>query len=77
MHDCLRTAVPAPAERGLQVKADPMNSVSRHTGWRRLLYGHNETVRVELAAEASLAQGKVQTPIIAARRPLQIERPIR
>jgi len=29
MHDCLRTAVASPAERGLQVKADLMNLVSR------------------------------------------------
>jgi hypothetical protein len=29
MHDCLRTAVASPAERGLQAKADAMNSVSR------------------------------------------------
>jgi hypothetical protein len=34
-----RTAVASAAEPGLQVKADPMNSVSRHTGWRRLLHG--------------------------------------
>jgi hypothetical protein len=29
MHDCLTAAVASPVERGLQVKADPMSSVSR------------------------------------------------
>jgi hypothetical protein len=72
----MRTAVASAAEPGLQVKADPMNSVSRHTGWRRLLHGLGETVRVELTGEAGSA-GKDTNPITAARRPLQIERPIR
>src|SRR6202035_4972511 len=57
----MRTAVASAAEPGLQVKADPMNSVSRHTGWRRLLHGLSETVRVELTGEAYLA-GKDTNP---------------
>ena len=52
------TAVASAAE---QVKADPMNSVSRHTGWRRLHHGLSETVRVELTGEAGLA-GKDTNP---------------
>jgi SnoaL-like domain len=57
----MRTAVASAAEPGLQVKADPMNSISRHTGWRRLLHGLSETVRVELTGEAGLA-GKDTNP---------------
>jgi hypothetical protein len=52
------TAVASAAE---QVKADPRNSVSRHTGWRRLLHCLSETVRVELTGEAGLA-GKDTSP---------------
>jgi hypothetical protein len=48
-------SVASAAEPGLQVKADPMDSVSRHTGWRRLRHGVSETVRVELTGEARLA----------------------
>jgi hypothetical protein len=52
------TAVASAAE---QVKADPRNSVSRHTGWRRLLHCLSEPVRVELTGEAGLA-GKDTSP---------------
>ena len=53
----MRTKAPvaSAAEPGLQVKADPMDSVSRHTGWWRLRHGVSETVRVELTGEACLA----------------------
>jgi hypothetical protein len=66
MHDCLRTAVASSAERGLQVKADPMNSVSRRSmlaeaaSWPLV-------VRVELSGEAGLA-GKDTNTITAVRR---------
>jgi hypothetical protein len=42
-------------------------TVSRHTGWQRLLHGLSETVRVELTGEAGLAENDTNT-ITAVRR---------
>jgi hypothetical protein len=55
------------SEPRLQVNAGSMNSVSRHTGWQRLLHGLSEMVRVELTGEARFAEKDTNT-ITAVRR---------
>jgi len=70
------TAVHQRQNPRLQVNAGSMNSVSRHTGWQRLLHGLSETVRVELTGEARLAEKDTNTNY-RSEAPLQIERPIR
>jgi hypothetical protein len=58
----------------LQVNAGSMNSVSRHTGWQRLLHGLSETVRVELTGEARLE--KDTNTITAVRRRYKSKGPL-